>query len=113
MATLKNYRTAVKTLIEQYADFLSADKSVETQIIMDEVRDHYQLVNVGWDDVHRIYGCLVHLDIKDGQIWIQHNHTEFDIDDDLLALGVTKQDILLGFRMPAVAKAGSMISQTV
>lgn len=103
MATLNHYRLIVKTLIEQYARFFAADKSVETQVIMDEMRDHYQLVHIGWDDAHRIYGCLIHIDIKDEKIWIQHNSTELDVDDDLIEQGVAKEDIVLGFRMP-VAK---------
>ena len=104
MATLDIYRTAVKTLIEQYAQFLSTDQQLETQVIMDEVRDHYQLVRLGWEDVQRVYGCLVHIDIKDGIIWIQHNSTEFDVDDDLIALGVAKEDIALGFRLFALPR---------
>lgn len=101
MATLSDYRAAVKTLIERYAAFLSADKSVETQIIMDEKRDHYQLVHIGWENERRVYGCVMHLDIRNDRIWIQHNNTEFDIDDDLLELGVARDDIVLGFRLPS------------
>ncbi|MCP4700897.1 MAG: hypothetical protein GY862_29190 [Gammaproteobacteria bacterium] len=30
------------------ADFCVRDNTVETQLIMDETRDHYQLVQMGW-----------------------------------------------------------------
>lgn len=29
------------------------------------------------------YGCAIHLDIIDGQVWIQHNSTEIAIDQEL------------------------------
>ena len=60
-------------------------------------RNHYQLIHVGWRNKHRIYGCVVHLDIKDGKIWIQHNGTEFDIAVKLTEMGIAKQDIVNGF----------------
>ncbi len=43
---------------------------------------------------------MLHLDIKNGKIWIQWNGTEDDIAADLMALGVEKQDIVLGFHSP-------------
>ncbi|ESA35645.1 fatty-acid oxidation protein subunit alpha [Leptolyngbya sp. Heron Island J] len=31
---------------------------------------------MGWDSHRRVYGCVLHLDIKAGKIWIQQNMTE-------------------------------------
>jgi XisI protein len=45
----------------------------------------------------RIYGCVLHLDSKDGKIWIQHNGTEFDIAAQLAEQGIPKQNIVNGF----------------
>jgi len=36
------------------------------------------------------------LDIKDGKIWIQRNLTEVDLALQLLEMGVSKEDIVLG-----------------
>ena len=44
----------------------------------------------------------MHLDIIDGQVWIQHNSTEIAIDQELRDRGVAKADIILGFRSPSV-----------
>ncbi|NJN90828.1 MAG: XisI protein [Leptolyngbyaceae cyanobacterium SL_5_14] len=57
-------------------------------------------MNVGWDGDRRVHGCVLHLDIKDGKIWIQHNTTELQIAQELAALGIPKQDIVLGFQAP-------------
>ncbi len=40
------------------------------------------------------------MDIKQGKIWIQHNGTEIGIADELVKLGVSKEDIVLGFQAP-------------
>lgn len=42
----------------------------------------------------------MHLDIKDGKIWIQRNQTDHQITNDLLEMGVSKEDIILGLQPP-------------
>ncbi len=74
----------------------------EVQTLFDTEHDHYQLLYVGWRGVRRHFGCLLHLDIKDGKIWIQHDGTEEGIANRLVALGVPKQDIILAFHEPEV-----------
>ncbi|HBY77183.1 MAG TPA: XisI protein, partial [Cyanobacteria bacterium UBA11148] len=41
---------------------------------------------------------LLHIDIIDGKLWIQHDGTEEGIADELVAAGVTKDSIVLGFK---------------
>jgi XisI protein len=36
------------------------------------------------------------MDIKDGKIWIQRNMTEADLAQELVEMGVPKEDIVLG-----------------
>jgi hypothetical protein len=45
---------------------------------------------------------MIHVDIKDGKIWIQRDFTEEGIPNQLVELGVPKTDIVLGFRSPYV-----------
>jgi XisI protein len=100
MAKLEKYREIVQKLIQEYAEFSQGDSEVETEIICDTVGDHYQIVYVGWRGDKRIYGCILHLDIKDGKIWLQHNGTENDIGEELFEMGVPKTDITIGFHSP-------------
>jgi hypothetical protein len=69
-------------------------------LIIDPERRHYQLVNVGWLNNRRIYGCILHIDIKADKVWIQHNGTERDVAADLVELGIPKSRIVLGFQSP-------------
>jgi XisI protein len=97
MATLTEYQRKIQDLLTELANYGSTDQEVESQLIFDVERDHYQLMHVGWRNKRRIYGCVVHLDIKDGKIWIQHNGTEFDIAVRLAETGIKKQNIVNGF----------------
>jgi hypothetical protein len=97
MAALTEYQIKIQDLLTELAAYGSKDGEVESQLIFDEQRNHYQLAYVGWRNTHRIYGCVVHLDIKDGKIWVQHNGTEFDISIRLAEMGIPKQNIVNGF----------------
>ncbi|MBN4003105.1 XisI protein [Nostoc sp. LPT] len=100
MDKLKKYQRIIQQLLQEYAEISSQDSEVETQLIFDPERHHYQLVNVGWKNQRRVYGCFIHLDIKDGKVWLQHNGTENEVGEDLANLGIPKQDIVIGFHSP-------------
>jgi hypothetical protein len=97
MAELNEYQQKIQDLLTELANYGTSDGQVESQLIFDPDRNHYQLVHVGWRNKRRIYGCVVHLDIKDGKIWVQHNGTEFDISIRLAEMGIDKQNIVNGF----------------
>ncbi|MBW4551774.1 MAG: XisI protein [Aphanocapsa sp. GSE-SYN-MK-11-07L] len=96
------YRQCIQTLLSNYAAIPIANGDIESQVVFDVPRDRYQIMNVGWDGDRRVHGCVLHLDIRDGKIWIQHNTTELLIAQDLAAMGIPKQDIILGFQAPYV-----------
>ena len=100
MADVTHYRQLVQELLEQYSNIRSHNEDVDAEAIFDEKRDRYQVVHVGWSNKHRVYGCILHLDIKDGKIWIQHDGTEGGIANELVEHGVPRQDIVLGFHSP-------------
>lgn len=102
MDKLVLYRQAIRTLLQDYATLSAADKDVDTQLLFDDQHDHYQLMHVGWKNGQRIYGSVIHLDVINGKVWLQHNGTEGDIAQELMELGVAREDIVLGFRSPAV-----------
>lgn len=102
MAQLNTYRQAIKDLLEAYAQLSINETEIETQLLFDDERGHYQLMHVGWQRQQRVYGCVIHMDLKSDKVWIQHNGTEANIAAELEELGVAKQDIVLGFRSPAV-----------
>lgn len=93
-----NYQEIIEKVISDYANFLGDDDLVQIELIFDRTRDRYLLVETGWENGRRIYGTLLHLDIINGKIWIQQDGTEQGIANELIALGVPKDRIVLGFK---------------
>jgi hypothetical protein len=103
MDKLATYRQHIQSLLEKRAEVKSANPAMETQLIFDTERDHYQVVHTGWkSESKRTYGCVLHVDIKDGKIWVQYDGSEVAIADQLAELGVPKQDIVLAYHAPHV-----------
>ena len=98
---IETYRKHIQELLKQRASIKSTNPDIETQLVFDTERDHYQIINTGWrGENKRLYGCSVHVDIKDGKIWVQHDGSEIAIADQLAELGVPKQDIVLAYHSP-------------
>lgn len=98
--SVNEYRQRVQELLAHYAQKASFSPEIETQMIFDTTRDHYQLVTMGWQKHRRIYGCILHIDIKDNKVWIQHNGTERLVAEELAEAGIPKDRIVLGFHSP-------------
>lgn len=96
MDKLAHYRTCIQTLLEQHSQYKAQDDEVETELVFDCDRDHYQLMCVGWKGLSRVYHTVLHFDIKDGKIWLQQNTTDIDVGQELQDMGIPKQDIVLG-----------------
>ena len=100
MDRLDRYRQAVTELIERYASYKPAYGDVRSEAIIDRERDHYEVVHVGWQGETRVHGSVIHIDIRDGKVWIEHNGTDRKIGEELVEAGVPKQDVVIGFLQP-------------
>ncbi|WP_013324910.1 XisI protein [Gloeothece verrucosa] len=100
MDKLSLYRQYIKDLLSKYNSSEPPKENYESQLIFDEIRDHYLWLDVGWNKAKRVYFTVVHFDIKDGKIWLQKNATDLDPAEDLLEMGVDRQDIILGLQPP-------------
>lgn len=103
MERLAFYRQCIQTLLKEHSEGAPINGEIEVQIVFDTERDHYQMVCLGWDEHRRVYSCVIHLDIKEGKIWIQRNQTDRRIADELVEMSVPKEDIVLGLQ-PAYAR---------
>jgi hypothetical protein len=100
MEKLQQYRQIIREVIGEEAHPYCQSNDVETAIICDTEHDRYQLTYIGWKEQKRIFNVILHLDIKDGKIWIQYNGTETAIAKALMDKGVPAPDIVLGFHSP-------------
>ena len=95
--TAQQYRSIVEQLLAEYAKFLHSD-NVQMELIFDREHNRYLLVETGWQEGRRIYGTLLHLDIIEGKVWIQHDGTEEGVALELTQAGIPKEHIVLGFK---------------
>ncbi len=103
--TVEKYRQYIQTILTERAERASHPANAseyEVQTVFDQTQDHYQLLHVGWRGTQRQFGCVLHVDIKDGRIWIQHDGTEEGLANRLVAMGVPMQDIVLAFHEPEI-----------
>ncbi|MDJ0579140.1 XisI protein [Crocosphaera sp.] len=100
MDKLEFYRSVIQSLLTAYAAVPISNGAIDCYTVFDTKQDHYQVMNVGWDGHRRVYGSVLHLDIKKGKIWIEQNMTEMRIAKELIKKGVPKEDIVLGFQAP-------------
>lgn len=88
----------------EYAQLKPSHGDIDTEAIFDPECNHYELMHVGWDGPRRVHGSVLHVDIINGKVWIQHDGTESGIADELEEAGIPKDKIVLGFRSPDVRK---------
>lgn len=100
MDKLEQYRQYIQTILTRHGKYKSHREEIESELIFDPVRDHYQLMRIGWNDLSRVYHSIMHFDIKNDKIWIQQNMTDVDLAQELLEMGVPKEDIVLGLQPP-------------
>jgi len=109
MGQVEQYREWIQDLLSRYRQDNDAEQGklsddLETQTVFDTVRAHYQIMHVGWRGKRWVHSCTVHVDVKDGKIWIQWNGMEDNLARELVELGVPKTDIVLGFHAPSLRK---------
>jgi XisI protein len=102
MDRVNHYREIVRRTVEEYAGQKPSVGEVDSYPPIDPERDHYLAVQNGWVNRHRVNGAFVHIDIKDGKVWVQHDGTDRPVADALTAAGIPKEDIVLGFQPPDV-----------
>jgi XisI protein len=102
MESLEQYRRIIRKLIRYYAGFQPARGDVQIEVIFDETNDHYELMYAGWNGPYRIHGPVLHIDIRNGKVWIQHDGTEDGIADEFVKAGIPRDQIVLAFKPPEI-----------
>lgn len=102
MEKLKRHQQIVKAYLQELLDMRHNLEGIKTEFIKDDEGYHYQMVNVGWRNKQRIYGCFLHIDLDPvtGKVWIEHDGTDLGVAEVLVERGIDRQDIVLGFRAP-------------
>ena len=101
---VNNYADIVEKVLDVYTRIPYAHGALTCEAIFDRARGRFMLAPLGWEQEERGHFPLVHIDIVDGKLWIQHDHTEHGVAPELVEAGVPKAHIVLAFRPPEIRK---------
>ncbi|MGG6237875.1 XisI protein [Nodosilinea sp. AN01ver1] len=102
MDTLDVYRQIVRSVLKPYTRIAYANIDVRNLAAFDADTDQYVILSEGWNDQRHYHGCLIHIEIRSGKVWVQRDGTEDGIATELVAAGIPETDIVLGFQEPSV-----------
>ena len=100
--SLSKFRAIIRSVISEYAQYQPACGNVQIETVFDESNDHYELIYAGWNGSYRIHGSVIHIDIRDGAVWIQEDGTEEGIAGVLVRKGIPAEQIVLAFKPPEI-----------
>ncbi len=107
MDKLEYYRNTIKKILTEYyqmavqGTIVLEELDPDDRLAFDEERDQYLWFRSGWNGKERVRYMTMYLRIKDGKIWVEEDLTNLCVVDDLLAAGISKGDIVLGFHHPS------------
>lgn len=102
MDHLEQYREIIRQIITEYAQYKPSIGDIDIEVIFDDEAGHYELMHTGWTGPYRVHGSVIHIDIRKGKVWLQHDGTDARIAEQLVEAGIPKHDIVLGFQEPTM-----------
>ncbi len=101
MDKLTRYRQVLRQVLGEYAEW-SGGGGMTAEVVEDPARDHFELIRFGWDKHRYVHGAILHADVIGERIWIRYDGTNRPLAEELTAAGVPKEDIVLGYKSPAL-----------
>jgi hypothetical protein len=106
MDPMTNEREIIRRCLRQFVNLHYANGDIENETVFDEENRRYLVVSQGWMGPRRTHGCLLHVELRGDKIWIQRDGTEDGIADELVAAGIPRDRIVLGFHDPEARRLG-------
>ncbi len=99
---LDQWQSLLEKILSDYAKLPYRYGDVTTYLVVNQDRNHFLLMQEGWEENRRVHGCLVHAEIRNQKIWIHYDGIEGGIANELTDLGVPKDHVVLAFHAPSV-----------
>jgi hypothetical protein len=100
MDKLNRYRQIIQNILTAHSQVKPVYGDIEMETLFDGDRDRYQVLRTGWLQKKRVYGVLIHIDIKGEKLWIQYDGTEVGVANELMEQGIPKDKIVLAYHSP-------------
>jgi XisI protein len=102
MDFLAQYGQIIRAVLKPYGAVTYANVPMLNRLVFDDEHGQYLVMSEGWDGNRHLHGCLIHVEMVAGKVWVQRDGTEDGVTDDLVAAGIPKDAIVLGFQEPSV-----------
>ena len=66
MDRIDRYRQIARDVIRDYSQHKVSHGDIQTEGVIDPARDHYEVIQTGWDRGQRVHGMIIYFDIIDG-----------------------------------------------
>lgn len=102
-SSLDLYYSVLYQILQNYCELLNRqDDGTITKVIVSDDRTRYLVITEGWNGNRRIHALIFDAEIQNDKIWLHHDGLGHGITDELLAVGVSKDSIVLAFHPPEV-----------
>lgn len=101
MEKIAHYQTIIKSVLAAYLATMPSDSDEEVYLVEDDTKQNYLIYHNAWRHDSRSYGCLLHVRIKNGKVYVEYDGTDEAFADVFAESGIPKQDIVLAFHAPA------------
>ncbi|MBW4693207.1 MAG: XisI protein [Lyngbya sp. HA4199-MV5] len=102
MDRINQYRDVLHEILSENALLMSKPDRIASSVIVSEDRNHFMVINEGWEGKRRIHSLVFHAEIRNGKLWIHHDGIDRGITEDLVAAGISKDHIVLAFHSPEI-----------
>lgn len=109
MDTTTTYRDIVKQTLLQYTQLRPSHGEIRLDVVCDDTRGRYALMQVGWERGRRVRGNLLYLTVHEEKVYIEYDGFEYGIADDLVTRGIPADHIVLAFIPEAQAGARTSV----
>ncbi len=97
---MDSYRQIIQQTLLRYAAIRPSHGDIRLEVVFDEQRDRYALMQVGWDRGRRVRGNVVYIVLAANKVQIEYDGLEASIADELAEQGIPMADIVLAY-LPA------------
>ena len=101
MEKLANYQYVIKKILNEYIGTMPPDSDEEVYLVEDPKNMNYLIYQNVWRNNSRIYGCILHIRIKNEKIYVEYDGTDQGFGDVFADAGIPKNEIVLAFHSPA------------
>jgi hypothetical protein len=102
MDRIDQCRDILYQLLSENALLMNKPERITSAVIVSEDRNHFMVLNEGWEGKRRIHSLVFHAEIRNGKLWIHHDGIDHGITEDLVVAGIPKDSIVLAFHSPAI-----------